>query len=130
MQNQAFAVRLVQGQSGPIVPPALGIYISTAAPLTYLTFADMNLNKKYDAGSDIVVETINLEKAVKVFEIRDGVGQTQTDANIVFTVPEAQATIFNASESIGESALIKFKTDTGGFIKSVRVRTSGQIAIE
>jgi len=40
-QNQALAVRQVQGPFGPVVPPGVGVYISTADPTHYIIFADI-----------------------------------------------------------------------------------------
>ena len=128
-QNQALAVRQVQGQFGPVVPPAVGIYVSTADPTHYVVFADMNSNKMYE-GNDIIIETVGLEPGVRIIELVDEAAQSQSAVSVVFTVPEAQATVYNASGSIGESILVKLRTDAGGLTRGVRARTSGQIAIE
>lgn len=130
VQNQALAVRAVQGPSGPVVPPAVGINITTAAQTTYIMFADMNTNRVYDAASDIIIETVSVESRARLFELRDELNNPQTVINIVFTAPTADATIYNVSTSIGLSALIRFRADSGGIIRSVRVRTSGQIVVE
>jgi len=134
-QNQALAVRQVQGPFGPVVPPGVGVYISTADPTHYIIFADIcpsapNNNKIYDAGCDIVIETVGLERGVRIMELTDEDAQNQSAVSVVFTVPEAVATVYNTSSSIGEFILVKLRTDSGGFIRSVRARTSGQIAIE
>lgn len=129
-QNRALSVRVVQGPLGPVVPPAVGVNVAIASPTTYIVFADMNSNKIYDAASDIIIERLSLEKTVSILDIQDEASGSQSVVNIVFSVPEAMATIYNVSGSIGESALIRFRTDAGNVIRSVRVRTSGQIATE
>ncbi|MFY9462276.1 MAG: type II secretion system protein [Candidatus Sungiibacteriota bacterium] len=134
-QSQALAVRQVQGPFGPVVPPAVGVYISTADPTHYIVFADIcpsapNNNKIYDAGCDIIIETMSLERGVRIIELVDEAAQNQSAVSVVFTVPEASATVYNASGSIGESILVKLRTDSGNLTKAVRARTSGQVAIE
>ncbi len=129
-QNQALAVRAVQGPTGPVVPRSVGINITTAAPTTYIMFAETTVNNRYEAGTDILIETFNTEAGIQLFELRNESNGLETAINVVFTVPSAEAAISNAASSIGQSALVKFKADRGGLIRSVRARTSGQVVVE
>lgn len=129
-QNQALAVREVQGLAGPVISPGVGVMIDLATPTLYRMFADMNANRVYDAPADIIIETINFERGARFTAMTDQAGFNHAVLNVVFTSPEAQLTIYNASASIGESALIRFGADAIGVVRLVRVRTSGQIAIE
>lgn len=135
IQNQSLAVRPVAGPLGPVVPAAVGIYLAPAFPSRYIIFADTcpappANNKIYDAGCDTIMETVNVEKGVQLSELVDETGRTQATVSIVYTIPDGQAFISNSTGLIGESALIKFKTTSGTLVRSVRARTSGQIAIE
>lgn len=129
-QSQALAVRVVEGQSGPVVPTAVGVYLTTTLPTTYIFFADMNLNRRYDSGSDIIIESVVMERGVRLIELLDESSGSQSVVNIVFTTPTAEATIYNASGSIGQSARARFQAVSGGLVRSVVARTSGQIAVE
>ncbi len=134
-QNQALAVRPVQGPLGPIISPAVGIYITTADPKHYIVFADVcpaspDNNKIYDDGCDIIIETVNVEPGVKITGLVDELGQSQSAVSIAYTAPEAQAFISNTAGPIGEQVLAIFRTEAGNLARSVCARSSGQVAIE
>jgi len=135
-QNMSLAVRQLELPSGVrTVPPAFGIYIDQAStPTSYFIFADLRPSDQlYDPGDDIVVETITLEPGIAFDELVSdlGGGEVVRDVlNIVFTVPEARMEIRSTdTETVGESAEL-ILTSRAGDVRSVVVRTSGQIQVK
>lgn len=128
-QNQALAVRTVEGPDGPVVPKAVGIRIDLASPTNFLSFADMNLNKIYDPLDIIILET-DFEREVRVVEILDETGRNQSVINIVFVTPTADMNIFNEADTIGQSAAIGLRSAGGELTRRVLINISGQISIE
>lgn len=128
-QNQALAVRTVEGPEGPIIPRAVGVHADLVAPGGFFSFADTNEDHIYDS-SDIVIQEFVFERGVQVVDIFDEGGRNQDVINIVFTTPSAETTLYNESDSIGQFASIGVQSPGGELIRRVRIHITGQISIE
>lgn len=135
-QNMAFAVRQVQTPLGRRIPPAYGLYFNRASPTSVILFADLlgadgTSDGLYRGGDDVIVETVKLDPGIQINELISDIGggnQRQDVLNISFSVPEARMVIANASFSVGESAEISLKSGSLSYVRSVTVRTSGQVS--
>ncbi len=141
-QNMAFAVRPIEVAPGARRTPfSFGVHWNRATmPDTYVIFADFfpsgSPNGRYDGGAgstDMIVETVRLEPGIAFGNITcmlGGTDQCGDVLNIVFSVPDAQTQIGNASQTVGESAELVL-TGRGGLIaRKITVRTTGQIQVE
>lgn len=130
-QNMSLSVRQIETSAGRIVPPAIGVYLNVSLPESYILFADLDNNKRYDPSIDAKIgNDIFFEKRVKIDSLLDQNSIPQTVINIVFAAPEASVTIYNQDNPIGEQAIINLITTSGVYKKKIGVRTSGQISIE
>lgn len=73
-----------------------GIFFDSAVPASYLIFADCNGNRKYDAGTDGVAETMQIESAVRIQ------AAVPSALSISFVPPDPLVSIKNATG--GDSA--------------------------
>ncbi|MBI2639788.1 MAG: hypothetical protein HYW90_02760 [Candidatus Sungbacteria bacterium] len=128
-QNQALAVRTVEGPEGPIIPRAVGIHADLTAPGVFFSFADLNVNHIYDA-SDIIIQEFGFDRGVRIVDIFDDGGRSQGAINIVFTTPSAETTLYNESDSIGQFVSVGVQAPGGELMRRVRIHITGQISIE
>lgn len=129
-QSQALAVREVSVNGVEIIAPAFGIHIRKEAPTEYVFFADRNGDFQYREADDSLIERSFLARGVSFSDFRDEYDRSLLIVNIVFRAPGGDMAIFDAEGAIGESALITVRAGGDGASRSVRVRTSGQVAVE
>ena len=130
-QNMSLSVRQIETSAGRIIPPAIGVFLNISSPESYILFADLDNNKRYDPAVDAKVGNDTFfEKRVKIDSLLDQNSIPQSVINIVFAAPEASMTIYNQDNQIGEQAIINLVTTSGVYKKKIGARTSGQISIE
>ena len=135
-QGMALAVRRVSTTAGPVIPRVVGVHFTLTSPSGYFSFVDLNLNRIYDAGTDAIINESNVvlpgRASISGLNSYDGGGNpvAQSVVTITFAAPDAAMAIYNASGAIGDSARIELAAPAISLVKSVRVRTSGQVSIE
>lgn len=134
-QNMSLAVTQVDTLAGPKVPPAVGVRLAQGGE-TYFLFADLADNKKYDADDVKIAGADNLafERGVKIKSLtylEVSSRRTAAAAQVVFAAPEAAMYIADANgDTLGEVIEIELAGPSGRLIKTVTVRTSGQVSIK
>lgn len=139
-QNMSLAVTQIETLAGPRIPPAVGMRFAENGE-TYFSFGDFNRDNRY--GDELPEDERDVRLAVDaIFEggVRiekvvyyDSFGTRQPVPllYIVFAAPEAAVTIAGADgSSLGDHAEIVLATRSGSLVKTVSVRTSGQISIK
>lgn len=132
-QNIAFAVAEVSLENGSRVTPfRIGIHFDLAAPSEYFLFVDQNQDNIYTSGTDGVIQgsRVAIPRGVTVTELKNESNQTHSEANVVFTAPEAETVITNASMSIGALLQVKITAPNSSLSKTIGIRTSGQVSIQ
>lgn len=129
-QNMSLAVTQIQTSAGPRIPPAVGLKLSTLAPATYFTFADLLHDNKYASADDAKIGSdATFERGIKLDSLKDKDGVARATVHIIFAAPEA--TVFLGDEngvSVGDKLDITLKTPAGQ-TRTVVVRTSGQVSV-
>jgi prepilin-type N-terminal cleavage/methylation domain-containing protein len=116
---------------------AYGIYFDPSnSPSSYIVFADLNGNKKYDSGGSEAVETVPLRNGIRITDITtsDGChsGSAQRTLHITFLRPNPDADInfVNGGGSIFCSSKANANivlTSAQGAISSTTVEMTGQV---
>lgn len=129
-QNMSLAVTQVPTVNGPKIPPAVGLKLSTLTPSTYFLFADMVRDNKYTASDDAKIgNDTTLERGIRVDSLKDKDGVAHATAYVIFSAPEATTFLGDDNGgSIGDKLDVSLKTPAGQ-IRTITVRTSGQINV-
>lgn len=111
------------------VPPAYGVFFNDNQDFySYILFADLNGNNKYDnPASDSVIATIVLEKGIKILSV-----SLSPRLHIVF-VPPDPSTIFNNNPGINQVTItIKKEGATCPSVncRNIKVKNTGWMTIE
>lgn len=130
-QNMSLAVTRIDTSSGPLIPAAVGVRLDTANPSSYLLFADLVRDNRYNPADDAQIgPSISFERGVTVSQIT-GQGGGESVAHVMFAAPEAAVALTDSSgASIGDRITIELVTPQGTLTKEITVRTSGQISIK
>jgi hypothetical protein len=131
-QNIAFAVAEVELEDqSRVTPLRIGVHFDMAAPTEYFLFVDQNQDNIYTGGVDGVMRgREHLTRGIAITALRDGNGASLSEANVVFTSPEADTAITNDVTSVGSVLTVELSAPNSGNTKTVTVRTSGQISIQ
>jgi prepilin-type N-terminal cleavage/methylation domain-containing protein len=141
VQEAALAVRKAQSYGlgvrefggGTNIYPGYGAHFDTASQDSFLVFADVNGNNKYDGPSEDV-ETFKIQTAEKISDICANVkisppGTCGLDrADIIFYRPKPLVVIM-ANDSVFSDVEIKISSASGQ-VKTIVVLSSGQISTE
>jgi prepilin-type N-terminal cleavage/methylation domain-containing protein len=119
-QNMAMA----STEQGGVIPDGYGIYIIKNSN-SYILFADTNNNQSRNGTGDEDIELINFISGVEVFNISP---PPAVHADIFFEPPDP-TTYINGNSSAGKQTTITLKAQGTSYIKTVTVKTSGQIEI-
>ncbi len=120
-QNMAMA----STEQGGVIPDGYGIYIIKNSNF-YILFADTNNNQSRNGSGDEDIESINFTSGVEIFDILPLPGP---HVDIFFEPPDP-TTYINKDSSAGEEAIITLKAQGTSYIKTVIIKTSGQIEID
>ena len=107
---------------------------NTGKPAEYIFFADADKNKKFFAGTDVILETVAIGRGNKISNICKKIGTIPTCslniADITFTRPEPEP-IFSVNGVLGTtiSTVAICLTSPGGRYKKITVYNTGQISI-
>lgn len=109
-----------------------GLHVSQAANSQYLLFIDSNSDGKYRAADDARIgDVVLLQRGIKIKRLMNDSGQSVSEATLLFDAPDASTTIVDANgTSIGSALTIEFESPNLQLVKSVTVRTSGQVSID
>ena len=118
VQNMAMASVEYEGE----VPNGYGIYVEKNNP-NYILFADNN-NQTYQP-SDIKVEEIKFSSTVEI----DNISPSPSSHVSIFFEPPDPITYINGDSSAGEQTTITLIFPGTSYIKTVTIKTSGQIEI-
>jgi Tfp pilus assembly protein FimT len=106
------------------VPKGYGIYLAQGAT-TYLLYADkVGTNDKYDAGQDVVIETISLERGVQVSSI------SPAPLSINFKPPDPTIKISNDVSEVNETTIILSLQADVSKTKNIKANKAGLIYAE
>lgn len=145
VQNIALSVAQVTLPDGSkAAPTRIGVHFNSAKLGEYFYFIDSDGNNIYKDPPDD--ECCPDKKLEPVFTFQQGIrfnpdgafynqlGGAESVVNVLFTAPEAKIGIYKPSGSawadIGGSVCLELKTPNLGLRRAVRVRTSGQVALE
>lgn len=140
-QNMSFAITRIDTQTGPVIPPAVGVRLSAGSP-NYFLFADIVEDYRYstELGAGLVDAKVTgtdvaFEGGVKVGSLTayDDLGSPHTAslAHVLFIAPEAVVMFTDADgNSLGEVLEIRLVSGSGQLQKTIVVRTSGQVSIK
>jgi len=132
-QNMSLAVTQIQTQSGPIIPRAVGVRLTLSKPQSFIIFADLVLDFKYNALEDkLIGEESSFQRTTRIKSLTayNPNPANYSTVHLIFVAPEA--TVFLTDEngaSIGDKLEIKLST-VSGQEKIITVRTNGQISIK
>ena len=115
-----------------------GVYFDVNSKISYKFFADVNGDKKYNEGTDNVIEPVPLKSGVEISDVCGvskcffaGGGPLQK-ASIVFYRPETKANIlltnFGGTEKDDPTLTIQLKSPKGE-LYSVKVEANGKISV-
>ncbi|MFH1894664.1 MAG: hypothetical protein ABH813_02080, partial [Patescibacteria group bacterium] len=109
------------------VPQGYGIYL-TAGTTTYLLYADtypsLAGNENYDIGQDVIMETISLEKGVRIKSINPA------PLSINFKPPDPTVKISDGAGGADETTIILELEADISKTKNVKVNKAGLIYAE
>ena len=121
---------------------AYGIYISSLTPSSYVVYVDSNSNNTYNAGTDVLVETVSLRNGMTISGVcNNGTSGCTTPsggvgANITFLRPNPDARIYFTNSSGvniagGPVALgkIQLRSPKGTFVYVI-IESTGQITLQ
>lgn len=113
-----------------------GVHITTGG--SYLFFADTNADKRYEAGTDSIVQTYNIGQGnfIKRFcgTLADGTTQCSDDAtpidhlDIVFFRPEPDANMSSSGPTPYSSGKIVVGSSAGD-TRTITIESTGQISV-
>jgi len=129
-QNFSLAVRSIDTPLGNTVPRTVGVQIVVGG--SYFIFADLNVNGKFDALTDVKLTDSTPIPGGSIFGF-EGCVPTPCPSiiNVLFSSPEAAVTLTdNNGADIGDRVQIDLQSFTGLTKRNVSVRTSGQISIQ
>jgi Tfp pilus assembly protein FimT len=106
------------------VPKGYGIYLTQGAT-TYLLYADkVGTDDKYDAGQDIVIETISFEKGVQISSI------SPAPLSINFKPPDPAIKISNGLSEVNETTITLSLQADASKTKIIKANKAGLIYVE
>ncbi|MFA5431656.1 MAG: type II secretion system protein [Candidatus Paceibacterota bacterium] len=129
-QDLRRAQEMAMSGSGSIgVTKGFGLYFNEGANETYLFYEDKDVNMVWEAATDALIETITIEKGVKICEVKKiGPNAAEDVISISFAPPDPLTYIGgNVSGHVGAIALCT-KTDTT-IKKYIKVNNVGMVEI-
>jgi hypothetical protein len=116
-----------------------GVHFSQGLPTMYLFFADVNNNRRYDEGTDQIVETYTLgrghrisrfcaETAAGTSDCSDSLPTPITYLDIMFFRPEPDANFATSASSVYSRGKI-IVSSVSGMTRTVSVASTGQISV-
>jgi len=114
-----------------------GVHFSDSS--TYILFADVNRNNRYDIGTDSIIETNSLgkghsilhycaETSLGTLSCSDSGGSPITYLDIVFFRPDPDATISTNEPTIYSRGMVVV-TSPAGETRTVTIASTGQISV-
>lgn len=109
-----------------------GLFVSTSANTQYVLFVDTNDDGKYRAADDARIgDVTSLQRGIKIKRLLNESGQSIDQATVLFDAPDASMRIVdNDGASAGSALTIELESPNLLLIRSVSVRTSGQVSID
>ncbi|HEY0907941.1 MAG TPA: prepilin-type N-terminal cleavage/methylation domain-containing protein [Candidatus Paceibacterota bacterium] len=126
-QAQVYGVTVRRDSSG-LFTSAYGVHFSASTPSSYFIFQDTARNRVYDSGSDIILETLNLQKGNTIGRVCADTTCTFGDLDITFERPNPDASFrLNGTGSYqkGEVCIVSPR----GTKRRVIVDQTGQISV-
>lgn len=133
-QSISLAVSRVDTDVGQLFAPVVGLKLVQGSR-TYFMFADIDKSKTYGAGDGKIGQDTVLEGTSYIRKItyRDALQNPQTApvAHLMSAAPEATLTFSDdAGVSLGDVLEIELSGSSGNAVRTVTVRTSGQVSIK
>ncbi|MBI2053420.1 MAG: hypothetical protein HYT41_01610 [Candidatus Sungbacteria bacterium] len=134
VQNISLSVTEVETGFKPTIAQTVGIKIAGGSS-DYTIFLDKNENGVFGAGDTVVGRVATLTGGVQVRTIKyidaGGVERLVSAAHIVATAPEATMWFTApAGGTLGDILEVEIGTPSGDAIRTVTIRTSGQITVK
>ena len=134
VQNISLSITEVEAGFKPTTAQTVGIKIASGS-LDYTIFLDKNENGIFGAGDTVVGKVAKLADGVQVRTIKyvdaGGIERLISAAHIVVTAPEATMRFTAAGGGTLRDVLeIGIGTPAGDVIRTVTIRTSGQITVK
>ncbi|MBI2637824.1 MAG: prepilin-type N-terminal cleavage/methylation domain-containing protein [Candidatus Sungbacteria bacterium] len=136
LQNKALSVRPVSISGTPVTPWSYIIRLSqrSGENTQYLLFADINNNKIYDSGTDVVLNNntpVALPTGIIIQAIAPPVYPAE-GANIVFQLPSATALLVSpvSGASVSNSLVVTLTDAITGSTRTLTVYTTGMVSLK
>lgn len=134
VQNIALSVTEVEAGFTPTTAQTVGLHIVSGSS-NYTLFLDKNEDGVYGAGDVVIGDVMTFTGGIRIRGITyiDSTNMQQTTllAHMIAVAPEATLKITNASGgTLGETLQIEIGPPVGDAVRTITVRTSGQISIK
>ncbi len=144
-QAQVYGLSAKQSDISSGVFPGYGVYFSATTPTSFILYADVDGDKKYNHAGEDCSSPANIECLENVLisngdNIRDICGTTGATtqcnldfANTVFTRPDPEADItgtLGSTDTVYDNLKISVESPKKDFSKTVVVWSTGQVSIQ